>query len=394
MRFIPSKIHAFIDYTVSTTNVTCAGNNNGSATITTIGGGPYTYSWPNGGMQNSKTGLSAGEYNVTVSDAGCNAIVSIMITEPPLLTINPTLENPLCNGSNDGSIKLNVKGGVPQYSFIWNSSSTDSTQNNLVAGNYLVTVSDVNGCSLTQSMNLTEPDSLSHVITKSNTLCYNDSTGAVSIVVSGGTSPYAYLWSNSGTDSLLSAVTAGIYNVTVTDAHNCNFTASAEVSQAAQIMVSITATASDGNNGVAVASASGGTPPYSYAWNTNPPQQNDTATGLAPGTYTVLVKDSNNCTLTESVIVESVNGISAIEGRRMNIFPVPFKEELNLEMNLEKEGSVQVSILDLTGKVVYQNTLHGKNIKTGLKIRELANGMYFMKVDTEKEHFIRKITKE
>lgn len=134
--------------------------------------------------------------------------------------------------------------------------------------------------------------------TVTDVACYGASTGAVSIAVSGGTGPYTYLWSNSATTQNISGVPAGSYSVTVTDANGCTGSTNATVNQPASALSvgeTHTPTCLGSPDGTITLTVSGGTAPYTYLWNDNDTNQN--RTGLAAGTYTVTVKDANNCTV-------------------------------------------------------------------------------------------------
>ncbi len=210
--------------TLSTTqvNVSCNGGSNGSIDLTVTGGvSPYTYAWSNNATTQDITGLVAGTYTVTVTDANsCTKTLSATITQPEALALSNTQVNVLCNGNSTGSIDLTVSGGTSPYTYAWSNSATTQDVSNLAAGTYTVTVTDANACTKTLSATITQPSALSLSKTQVDVLCNGNSTGSIDLTVSGGTSPYTYAWSNSATTQDISGLVAGTYTVTVTDANS------------------------------------------------------------------------------------------------------------------------------------------------------------------------------
>ena len=173
----------------------------------------------------SLTNVAANTYTLTVTDANtCTATVSATVTQPQALTMNTTHTDIQCNGGgNNGSITVTEGGGTPPYMFLWNDGDTTQNRTNIAGGNYSVTATDANGCTTSAAVAVLTPDSLSMVSTFTNPICpTSDNTGSIILTVSGGTTPYGYLWSNGSTQSNLTRLTAGTYTVTVSDAHGCN----------------------------------------------------------------------------------------------------------------------------------------------------------------------------
>jgi len=296
------------------TNVDCKGNNDGGATVTAAGGTTnYTYAWaPSGGTANSATGLSAGSYTITVTDAHlCTATASLTITQPALsLTANiSSLTNVDCFGNATASTTVTAGGGTTPYTYAWTpSGGNGATANNLTAGTYTITVNDAHNCSATASVTITQPAAplSANITATTNVDCRNNATGSSTVAAGGGTTPYTYAWTPSGGNgATASNLTAGTYTITVNDAHNCSATASVTITQPAVVLTATVTAATNidcKNNasGSATVSVAGGTMPYTYAW-TPSGGSAAIANNLTAGTYTVTVTDAHNCSASASV---------------------------------------------------------------------------------------------
>ncbi|MHA3789563.1 T9SS type A sorting domain-containing protein [Flavobacterium hauense] len=306
----------------SQVNVSCFGGTNGSATIAVNGGtGTYTYSWNTTPVQTNATatGLTAGTYSVTVTDAnGCTLSNSFTITQPAALvaTAGPQT-NVSCFGAANGSAAVNVTGGTGAYSYSWNTTpvQTAATASGLAAGSYTVTITDANGCTTTQMFTITQPQQLTAGVNNfTNVLCFGAATGSATVTVAGGTSPYTYAWSNGQTAATATGLTAGTYTVTVTDANGCPINAGITITQPSALVATAGAQTNllcfGNTNGSATVNVTGGTGTYTYIWNTTPVQTAATASGLTAGIYTVMVTDANLCTTTQSFTITQPQAVS------------------------------------------------------------------------------------
>ncbi|HTA84160.1 MAG TPA: T9SS type A sorting domain-containing protein [Bacteroidia bacterium] len=296
----PDKVTANIN---TSADPKCNGNSDGSAIVTAGGGtSAYTYSWNSTPVQTNAqaTGLPAGSYTVTVMDGNlCTATANITLTDPPVLTADSGLStNATCVVT--GTAAVVAGGGTGAYTYLWSNNATTSSINNLASGSYSVTITDANLCTATINIRLTNPAGVNASITPSvNPTCNASSDGSASVVGSGGTGTYTYLWSNNATASSISAVPAGSYSVTVTDGNQCVGTANITLTAPGVVTANITGSAdpkcNGSSDGSATVLAGGGTPSYTYSWNSNPVQTNATATNLSAGSYTVTVTDANSC---------------------------------------------------------------------------------------------------
>jgi hypothetical protein len=282
----------------------CNGGNDGSATAQIFGGTPpFSYSWSNGGNTQTISNLTAGAYSVTVSDAqGCSGTGNIWLNEPPNLNLMITSTPIVCPNQNNGMAAVFPNGGTPPYSYLWSTGSNSQMIGGLEAGTYSVTVTDANNCIKIASTIINASDLITDVA-KADVACFGESTGSILVSGWGGQPPYTYLWNTGATTEEISNLPIGTYTVTITDAAGCQTIEAISINQPSPINVSASSTPAgcSVNNGTATVNASGGIPPYTYAWNNF--QTTQTISNLAPGTYTVTVQDANFCTKSTSVTV-------------------------------------------------------------------------------------------
>jgi gliding motility-associated-like protein len=295
------------------TNATCYNGNNGAIDITVSGGtGAYSYAWSNNTNNQDVSGLSAGSYSVTVTDAnGCTKSASFTVGQAANIVISETVTDPTCNGGSNGAIALSVSGGTGSYSYAWSNSANTQNISGIAAATYTVTVTDANGCTKTKSFSVAEPSAINVTGNVTNVACSGGNTGAIDITVSGGTGAYSYAWSNSANTQDVSGLAAGSYTVTVTDANNCTQTKAFTISQSGSLTITETmsnVTCFGGNNGVINTSVNGGNPPYTYAWSNSANTQN--ISGLTAGTYTLTVTDGQGCTVVKAIVVGQASDIT------------------------------------------------------------------------------------
>ncbi|MEZ5045386.1 MAG: hypothetical protein R2831_00150 [Chitinophagaceae bacterium] len=280
---------------------------NGTTDLTIIaaGGTPsYTYSYNGGTYQSSNifTNISQGSYTITVKDANnCTASTTGNIIQPTQLSASATNTPILCNGGTS-TVTATAGGGTTPYSYAINGGAYQGSNSftGITQGSYTITVKDANNCTKTTTINITQPSALTLSSNATQILCYG-STSTVTATAGGGTSPYSYAINGGAYQSSNSftGITQGSYTITVKDANNCTKTTTINITQPSALTLSSSATPilCNGGNSTVTATATGGTTPYSYAINGGTYQSSNSFAGITQGSYTITVKDANNCTV-------------------------------------------------------------------------------------------------
>lgn len=227
------------------------------------------------------------------------------------VSLSETHTDVSCFGGTNGAIDMTISGGTTPYTIAWSNSASTEDINGLTAGTYTVLVTDANGSTATLSVIVTEPAVLAATGTQMNEPCNGNSLGEIDLSITGGTSPFSYVWSNSATTQDINGLSAGTYSVLVTDAHGCTTTANFTITEP-DVLNTVATKDNDVicngmNNGSATAHATGGTTPYSFLWDDANAQTDSNAVNLAPGTYNVLVTDAHGCTTVSSVTITEPN---------------------------------------------------------------------------------------
>lgn len=388
-------------------NVSCHAAANGAIDLTISQGlPPYSFAWSNGATSEDLTGLSGGEYTVTVEDAqGLMLEKTIVVAEPPAIKISFDATNPLCFNTLTGTLTANPSRGVEPYFYQWSNGASSQTLTGLPSGTFSVVVTDANGCTASGAEMLTEPAPLliSGMSVTANP-CFGDAKGKASPIIhptTNGTGQLTYLWSNGTTSKLNANLSAGTYTVTVTDANGCSKTAAAVLVDPAQLTLNHTISGPDANGKYTVTlAAAGGTPfaapdPYRYC-KFNP------ATGacgfsktkifinlLSGQAYTFRAKDSKGCQIEISVtmpaprLANSRTDDASSESPTAQTFslsPNPFRDFLRLRRETDSEGKFRAQVFDANGRLMADKTWANDLQQLDFQVNEWPVGIFWVRL--------------
>lgn len=294
-------------------NLTCPGSDNGSIDLNIATNyPPYSYLWSDSTKVEDLINLKPGSYSVTVTDqATCDTSFSFTITGPPPVNFDTLITKPTCGGGRDGSITLNVTGGTPPYQFNWQNAGfqASNTLANIPRGDYTVVVRDSNNCDTTLVIPLRELELQLNPAVQAVTppLCNGGSDGSIRVEVTNGSGPFQYNF-NDGRGfqnaNSLSGLRAGMYRVDVQDANLCVGTFDFNMEDHPPLQITFDSTNASCNgvaDGSARAIATGGVGKYTFVWSNG--ETKDSIFNLTDGSYTVTVRDSNQCTITATVVI-------------------------------------------------------------------------------------------
>jgi len=297
--------------TVEDATVLCNGGSDGELSAFATGVSPYTYLWNNGSPDSIVTGLSAGTYTVTVTDANnCTAEATATVSEPEILEVRVSNDDVVCNGDFDGRLCATVIGGTVPYTYLWSHGETTACTDGLGAGDYTVFVTDANGCEEIADGRVNEPNELNVVVEDDDIDCNDENSGVLTASVTGGVSSYAYLWSNGESSETIEGLPPGDYTVTVTDTNGCEDFSTGTVTQ--PVPFSLRLSANDSNcgeeGGINIfLNVLEGNPPFSFSWEgpgVDPSAENQFNLGAA--TYYVTVTDFGGCVQSDSIVTEEL----------------------------------------------------------------------------------------
>jgi len=287
------------------TATSCNGGADGTAMVIPEGGtAPYSYAWEDGQNTAMASGLNAGSIGVTVTDNnGCEAIGNVIVEEATALSLELEGTDASCFEAADGQITATGDGGAGGYTFEWSDSQTGPTASGLSAGTYTVIMTDANGCTIEDMLQIEEPTALTSSTESQTASCNPTPDGTATIMADGGTMPYEYFWNDGQTTAMAQALEQGEYYVTVTDANGCTVLDTVQVDGIPEIELMATSEDVSCNgdaDGQASINASGGSGVYTYSWGNGLPDS-DTQNTLSANTYLVTVTDELGCMETISI---------------------------------------------------------------------------------------------
>lgn len=302
--------------TSSVSTTSCDGEPNGDASVVASGGTePYTYRWSDSNNQTSSTatGLAPQTYFVTVTDANnCSIIDTVDVAVPERLSVTLSSTEASCGEAADGSVSAIADGGAGGYSYLWSDGIDPSmeTVNNLPIGNYTVTVTDANGCTVTQSIAITEAAAFTVSTTVTDVNCIDSNSGAIDITVNDAVEPLSFNWSTGAATEDITDLQEGEQSGTITDANGCQVIVSATVQPAPEIETQYEindATCNGLSDGSISITSSGSNGGYYYEWED---ANNDSIrTNISAGLYAVEVLDREGCRAQDTIRVNEPDSV-------------------------------------------------------------------------------------
>ncbi len=314
---------------LSSTEALCFGSTDGTASVAIVNGNinDYNVIWSNGENTPQITNLPPDNYSVTVSDAnGCSVEGTVSVSEAPVLNLVMDSDSASCFSSGDGRANVSVTGGTPfpnnVYQYEWSVSGSPNTPmlDNVMPGNYTVTVTDANSCTMENSVAVGAPDEIQINLLPIHISCNGLTDGSAEAVVSGGVAPYTYQWNDpsGSTSTTVADLAPGAYSLSVTDANSCLQTTILNITEPAPLIIdfnNVDVVCEDDTDGVAVAVPSGGTVPYSILWETG--EMTQAIFNVGVGDYDITVTDGNGCqtSATSQIIFTStlVSSVTAFD---------------------------------------------------------------------------------
>lgn len=356
-----------IDFEIK--NVSCYGGSDGSVVATVKGGGgSFEYWWSNGFNTRKIDNLLPGNYTFKVTDKyGCELFDMVDIKQPQdSIIIEHVATDVLCYGGEDGTIKITVTGGTPDYKYRWSNGEEKDELKNVKAQNYNVVVTDKNKCVATKNININQPEEKLSIITvPKNVSCLGGSDGQIKISVYGGTSPYTYKWNTGASDTIITNLDAGTYKITVLDSHNCQINKeiiikAPKTELSAELDVK-NATCFDKNDGSIFVNPAGGVPEYLFKWSGGGDVQGLTYLGV--GEYTVVITDKYGCQITKTATISQ-----------------PEKLEVDVIYNSPTEGNSDGKIeISISGGTEPYEINWANGLKTPV-LENIPKGTYFLRV--------------
>ena len=386
---------------ITAQHVRCHGGSDGSALITATGGlQPFTYTWSNGALTETASGLEAGTYTVTLSDAsGCLIENTVTIYQPAQIASNATLTTPTCYGEDNGSIDILATGGSGTYTYEWSNGSMEADLSNIGSGIYILTLTDGMGCTHVETLTVKEPEEVSTDVNLQNNPCYGSLSGSIFLTGKGGTGSLYYLWSNGETSPQVIYLPAGEFTVTITDENLCSLIKSWTITQPDSLFA-VTSIENliitDTENARIQINVQGGTPPYSYVWFKNEELISEDSSNLEIpeiGNYRVVITDTNDCTWQSLVwTVTKTSSIGHVEHTKIQLKPNPVSRELYItaDQNMVFDN---ILIRDPAGKIVWENIGNAYRTEEALDVSCFPSGTYFITLSMKDHEVILPLVK-
>jgi len=361
--------------------VSCYGGNNGLINLSVSNAPAPSFLWSNGSTTEDISGLTNGNHQVTVTSGSCVTGAGYTVNSPSALKATTSKVNITCHGAATGVINTFPSGGVPPYSFLWSNGMTSQSIGGLTSGQYSVTISDGNGCTITKQVQLNQAQVITATASLTSVSCVGAANGKINLTASGGTAPFTYSWSNGSTTEDLSSLSPGAYTVTITD--NCGnvklktYTVAQKTTPFGLSILKTNILCPGIKTGGASVVVTNGIAPYAYLWNTVPVATTASVSGLGKGSYIVTVTDGSGCTRSMSFYISQPPHITSVI------------TQSNVSSPGGNNGSISLAMSGGTGPYTYSwNTIP---VKTTASITGLMAGVYKCNV-RDSNQCLKKIT--
>ncbi len=376
----------------SANNTSCFGSADGSTVANVTGGTPgYTYVWNTGQTTVTNSMVPSGVYTYTVTDAnGCSTTASATVTSPSAINANASSTSITCFGDNNGSASVAPTGGTPGYTYMWSNGGTSGTISLIAGGVYTYTITDANGCTLSNTLSVTEPAAISVNATTINASCNGTSDGSIDLTVTGGTGPFTFSWNNGQfTTEDLTNIPAGSYSGVLTDANGCQDSGTVVISEPAAVVATLSIASGTVCATDAAFTLSGETPSGGVFSGTGVTAGmfDPASAGVGTHVITYMYTDTAGCsgTATDSITVDICTGLSNNTAAAFNVYPNPNNGTFTINLNSVSD----VTIFDAQGKLVYS----AKMLPENQNIISLENnGMYMINVtDAQGQRSVQRV---
>ena len=375
-------------------NILCYGDTLASMSVLNPNSS-FVYEWYVNGSYfdlGSSALVPAGDIQVRALYESCYTTSSaVSIYQPSEIVLTEDVVSVSCFAGNDGVVSVDVSGGTPWYDYHWYDSdgtllSMDVTSlSELTSGDYDLVVTDANNCDRLFTLTVDEPLALEGSSLDNDATCWGGSDGSSIVSVSGGTPPYLIDWQGAGVDS--TSLSAGSYQVLLTDANSCSSSLTVSIGQPSAIQATFDAT-----NTPFVAQVSGGTPPYTYEWlyyGNSQANGQSYLPAMGNGEYTLVVTDANGCEKREIKTYTGTVGLEDEESTEVLIYPNPAQDHFVIEVvGANQQEDYELKIMDSRGRIVHETQFKKSAYFSD---RKLSTGIYYVLISSNDGIFRQKL---